>query len=60
MMHPRLRTIVAEEKQHLFHILSVCVCVCLCLSVDVVMQHAMHMRRVIRGLSGSTTIFRII
>jgi len=47
-------TIVAEEKQRLLHILSVCV------SVDVVMQHAIYMRCVIHGLSGSTIIYRII
>ena len=33
---------------------------CICVSVDVVMQHEMRMRRVIRGLSRSTLILRII
>ena len=47
--------IVAEEKQQISHILSVGVCV----FVDLVMQHAVHMRRIIRDVSGSAIIFRI-
>jgi hypothetical protein len=28
-----------------------CVCMCVCVPLDLVMQHAMHMRRIIRDLS---------
>jgi hypothetical protein len=31
-----------------------------CVSVDLVMQHAMHMRSIIRDLLACTIIFRII